>query len=161
MTNAWVNRLIGDRQPYAAARYTFTTVKPYKANSPLLPSGLPGPVSYFSIAEKRSPLDVKKAGWSHTVRPACRLLPSSECPTVCRTPLEKASRVSRCPMAACQRPAAARYLQTRCAPPPVRSTASHRPRRNSAAVFSKVRRNLARSRSPAACLPANLPRPSS
>ncbi len=42
--NAWVNRLIGDQQP-GATRYTFADVKPYKANSPLLPSGLLGPVA--------------------------------------------------------------------------------------------------------------------
>ena len=44
VTNAWVNRLIGDQQPDAATKYTFADVKPYKANSPLLPSGLLGPV---------------------------------------------------------------------------------------------------------------------
>ena len=42
--NAWVNRLIGDQQPNATTKYTFADVKPYKANSPLLPSGLLGPV---------------------------------------------------------------------------------------------------------------------
>lgn len=52
VTNAWVNRLIGDQQPEATTKYTFTTVKPYKANSPLLPSGLLGPVSCYSISEK-------------------------------------------------------------------------------------------------------------
>ncbi|HSZ16396.1 MAG TPA: glycosyl hydrolase [Terracidiphilus sp.] len=44
VTNAWVNRLIGDQQPDAAVKYTFADVKPYKANSPLLASGLLGPV---------------------------------------------------------------------------------------------------------------------
>jgi hypothetical protein len=44
VVNAWVNRLIGDEQP-AATKYTFADVKPYKANSPLLPSGLLGPVA--------------------------------------------------------------------------------------------------------------------
>lgn len=42
--NAWVNRLIGDQQP-GATKYTFADVHPYKANSPLLASGLLGPVS--------------------------------------------------------------------------------------------------------------------
>jgi hypothetical protein len=48
--NAWVNRLIGDQQPDATTKYTFTDVKPYKANSPLLASGLLGPVEITSIA---------------------------------------------------------------------------------------------------------------
>ena len=42
--NAWVNRMIGDRQPNAATKYTFTNPIFYKADSPLLPSGLIGPV---------------------------------------------------------------------------------------------------------------------
>jgi len=46
--NPWVNRLIGDEQP-GATKYTFADVKPYKANSPLLPSGLLGPVRLYSI----------------------------------------------------------------------------------------------------------------
>jgi len=48
--NAWVNRLIGDEQPDTAKKYTFADVKPYKANSPLLPSGLLGPVRLYSLA---------------------------------------------------------------------------------------------------------------
>ena len=43
--NAWVNRIIGDQQPDATTKYTFTTWKSYKADSPLLPSGLIGPVT--------------------------------------------------------------------------------------------------------------------
>jgi hypothetical protein len=43
--NSWVNRLIGDQQPEATTKYTFTTWKSYKAASPLLPSGLIGPVA--------------------------------------------------------------------------------------------------------------------
>ncbi len=50
VTNAWVNRLIGDEQP-GAARITFADVKPYRANSPLLPSGLLGPVKLYSLAK--------------------------------------------------------------------------------------------------------------
>jgi hypothetical protein len=50
VTNAWVNRLIGDQQPNATTKYTFTTEHPYTDNSPLLPSGLLGPVRIYSDA---------------------------------------------------------------------------------------------------------------
>ena len=43
VVNAWVNRLIGDQQP-GATKYTFTDITPYQADSPLLASGLLGPV---------------------------------------------------------------------------------------------------------------------
>jgi hypothetical protein len=43
VANAWANRLIGDQQPNAE-KITFTVIHPYKADSPLLPSGLLGPV---------------------------------------------------------------------------------------------------------------------
>jgi hypothetical protein len=52
VTNAWVNRLIGDQQPNASKKYTFTVIHPYKANSPLLPSGLLGPVRISLVAAK-------------------------------------------------------------------------------------------------------------
>jgi len=42
VTNPWVNRIIGDRQPNAAKTYTFTSPKFYKADSKLVPSGLLG-----------------------------------------------------------------------------------------------------------------------
>jgi hypothetical protein len=45
VVNAWVNRIIGDLQPDAATKYTFVAWKSYKADSPLLPSGLIGPVA--------------------------------------------------------------------------------------------------------------------
>ena len=45
VTNLWVNRLIGDQQPYAVKKYTFTDFAPYKADSHLLPSGLLGPLT--------------------------------------------------------------------------------------------------------------------
>ncbi len=48
--NAWVNRLIGDQQPGVTNPITFADVKPYRANSPLLPSGLLGPVKVISIS---------------------------------------------------------------------------------------------------------------
>ena len=44
VTNLWVNRLIGDQQPNAPVQYTFTRPEFYRADSPLLPSGLLGPV---------------------------------------------------------------------------------------------------------------------
>ena len=50
VTNAWVNRLIGDLQPGVTTKYTYTDFKPYKAESQLLPSGLLGPVTIYSVA---------------------------------------------------------------------------------------------------------------
>jgi hypothetical protein len=50
VTNLWVNRLIGDQQPNVVKKYTFTDFKPYSANSPLLPSGLLGPLRIVSVA---------------------------------------------------------------------------------------------------------------
>jgi hypothetical protein len=50
VTNAWVNRLIGDEQP-GAVKYTFADFKPYKASSPLQASGLLGPVRVISVAK--------------------------------------------------------------------------------------------------------------
>jgi hypothetical protein len=47
--NAWVNRLIGDQQPGVNQPISFTDVKPYKADSPLLDSGLLGPVRVLSV----------------------------------------------------------------------------------------------------------------
>jgi hypothetical protein len=48
ITNLWVNRLIGDAQPGVKTKTTFTTMPFYQANSPLLPSGLLGPVQITS-----------------------------------------------------------------------------------------------------------------
>ena len=55
VTNLWVNRLIGDQQPYALKKYTFTTFTPYKAESPLLPSGLLGPLHLTSVSTAAQP----------------------------------------------------------------------------------------------------------
>jgi hypothetical protein len=52
VTNLWVNRLIGDRQPGAQA-VAFTTFNPYKAESPLLESGLLGPVVVSQLTSAR------------------------------------------------------------------------------------------------------------
>jgi hypothetical protein len=44
VTNLWVNRLIGDQQPNITKKYTYTAQQFYRVDSPLLPSGLIGPV---------------------------------------------------------------------------------------------------------------------
>jgi hypothetical protein len=69
VANRWPNRLIGDKQAADAnartvdspgsqedkkvktGRYTYTTHDPYKADSPLLPSGLLGPVKLQSMTD--------------------------------------------------------------------------------------------------------------
>ncbi len=43
--NTWVNRLIGDAQPGVKDKITLTTRQFYRADSPLVPSGLIGPVT--------------------------------------------------------------------------------------------------------------------
>ncbi len=45
VTNLWPNRIIGDLQPGVTAPITRTNIRKYTAQSPLLPSGLIGPVS--------------------------------------------------------------------------------------------------------------------
>jgi hypothetical protein len=52
VTNAWVNRIIGDRQPNVTKTYTFTSPKFYKADSKLVASGLLGPVKVIRIARE-------------------------------------------------------------------------------------------------------------
>jgi hypothetical protein len=47
VANVWVNRIIGDQQPGAQK---ITSVQSYRADSPLLPSGLLGPVTLVSMA---------------------------------------------------------------------------------------------------------------
>jgi len=49
VANLWVNRLIGDKQPGVVKTYTYTAVEFYKADSPLLPSGLLGPVKIVKV----------------------------------------------------------------------------------------------------------------
>jgi hypothetical protein len=51
VTNLWPNRLIGDKQPNAQP-ITFTTFNPYSADSPLLDSGLLGPVSVVRVSHE-------------------------------------------------------------------------------------------------------------
>lgn len=52
VTNLWVNRLIGDAQPGVTNKITYTTMPFYKADSPLLPSGLLGPVRVMEVKMK-------------------------------------------------------------------------------------------------------------
>jgi hypothetical protein len=49
VTNLWPNRLIGDAQDVAGKRYTWTNVRKYTKDSPLLPSGLIGPVEVVPV----------------------------------------------------------------------------------------------------------------
>ena len=49
--NLWPNRIIGDLQPDAVRKWTYTASNWYTADSPLLPSGLLGPVTVSSIHE--------------------------------------------------------------------------------------------------------------
>jgi len=46
VTNLWPNRIIGDLQPGVASHYTETNIRAYKADSPLLPSGLIGDIEW-------------------------------------------------------------------------------------------------------------------
>lgn len=52
VTNLWPNRLIGDKQPNATP-IASTIFNPYSADSPLLESGLLGPVTVLSVAPHR------------------------------------------------------------------------------------------------------------
>ncbi len=49
VTNLWPNRIIGDAQPDVKQKNTFTTMPFYRADSPLLPSGLIGEVKVNEV----------------------------------------------------------------------------------------------------------------
>jgi hypothetical protein len=49
VADLWVNRLIGDKQPGVTQTFTYTAVEFYRADSPLLPSGLLGPVRVVGV----------------------------------------------------------------------------------------------------------------
>jgi hypothetical protein len=50
VTNLWVNRVVGDLQPGAGEKYTYTSYPYYRPDSPLLPSGLLGPVKVVRLS---------------------------------------------------------------------------------------------------------------
>ena len=50
VSNLWPNRLIGDKQPGVARKYAFAIFDPFRADSPLLPSGLLGPVRLVRVS---------------------------------------------------------------------------------------------------------------
>jgi hypothetical protein len=52
VVNLWVNRLVGDQQPNVTKKYTYTAQQFYRAESPLLPSGLLGPVQFIGTVNK-------------------------------------------------------------------------------------------------------------
>lgn len=52
LTNLWANRMIGDQFLPEDKRYTFSMFKPYKKDSPLLESGLLGPVTLSSVVRR-------------------------------------------------------------------------------------------------------------
>ncbi|WP_420149395.1 glycosyl hydrolase [Spirosoma sp.] len=60
VTNLWVNRLIGDAQPGVTSKITYTTMPFYRADSPLLPSGLMGPVRVLSATSASTTAEVKR-----------------------------------------------------------------------------------------------------
>jgi hypothetical protein len=51
VTNLWPNRIIGDAQPSNTHAYTSTNIRKYTKDSPLLPSGLIGPVTIETITD--------------------------------------------------------------------------------------------------------------
>ena len=50
ITNLWPNRIIGDQQPNATKKYAWLDYRPFKANTPLLESGLLGPVKVLTAS---------------------------------------------------------------------------------------------------------------
>jgi hypothetical protein len=52
LTNLWANRMIGDQFLPEDKRYTFSMFKPYKQDSPLLESGLLGPVTLMAVTSR-------------------------------------------------------------------------------------------------------------
>ena len=76
VTNLWVNRLVGDKQP-GVKPSTFTGVASYRADAPLRRSGLMGPVEIrtfgpLSVLSRRGPVQLKNAANSSAGRALLR-----------------------------------------------------------------------------------------
>ena len=52
LTNLWANRMIGDQLLPEDKRYSFSMFKPYKKDSPLLESGLLGPITLSAVTRR-------------------------------------------------------------------------------------------------------------
>ncbi len=50
ITNLWPNRIIGDQQPNATRKFAWLDYRPFKASTPLLESGLMGPVKVLNAS---------------------------------------------------------------------------------------------------------------
>lgn len=59
VANLWPNRLIGDQARPVAERVTWSTWNPYGKDSPLLPSGLLGPVRVLEVGDGANPATVE------------------------------------------------------------------------------------------------------
>ena len=71
VANLWPNRLIGDQSLPAEKRLTWTTWNPYKTDSPLLESGLLGPVTL--VTEKDVTIAKPKSGRAAASSPRARV----------------------------------------------------------------------------------------
>ncbi|MVM33766.1 glycoside hydrolase [Spirosoma sp. HMF4905] len=60
VTNLWANRLIGDAQPGVTSKITYTTLPFYRADAPLLPSGLLGPVRVLAVTPTTATAALKR-----------------------------------------------------------------------------------------------------
>ena len=61
VTNLWPNRLIGDAQDPNGKHYTWTNIRKYEKNSPLLPSGILGPIRIEPVYEMKLSAPAKTA----------------------------------------------------------------------------------------------------
>ena len=71
ITNLWPNRMIGDLQPGVTKKYTWTDFHPFKPDSPLLESGLLGPVTVWR-SETAAEKEPRSANSSSATAPSVR-----------------------------------------------------------------------------------------